>query len=106
MKITNPKREDYDNRREYFWLVQSLNTLNKTFNVVQTRIALLALYDIKGRNLVSTDQFKKAILAIENFHFAFTAVCSMRTNNLEKIYSRFAIALRKCTNKSEASKIG
>lgn len=55
--------------------------------------------------LVSTDQFKKAILAIENFHFAFTAVCSMRTNNLEKIYSRFAIALRKCTNKSEASKI-
>lgn len=105
MKITNPKREDYDNRREYFWLVQSLNTLNKTFNVVQTRIALLALYDIKGRNLVSTDQFKKAILAIENFHFAFTAVCSMRTNNLEKIYSRFAIALRKCTNKSEASKI-
>lgn len=59
MKITNPKREDYDNRREYFWLVQSLNTLNKTFNVVQTRIALLALYDIKGRNLVSTDQLKK-----------------------------------------------
>lgn len=81
------------------------NRINKTFNVVQTRIALLALYDIKGRNLVSTDQFKKAILAIENFHFAFTAVCSMRTNNLEKIYSRFAIALRKCTNKSEASKI-
>lgn len=105
MKIINPKREDYNNRKEYFWLVQSLSTLNKTFNVVQTRIALLALYDVKDRELISTDQFKKAILAIENFHFAFTAVCSMRTNNLESIYSRFAIALRKCTNKSEASRV-
>lgn len=105
MKIINPKREDYNNRKEYFWLVQSLSTLNKTFNVVQTRIALLALYEIKENNLISSDQFKKAILAIENFHFAFTAVCSMRTNNLESIYSRFAIALRKCTNKSEATKI-
>lgn len=105
MKIINPKREDYNNRKEYFWLVQSLSTMNKTFNIVQTRIALLALYDIKDRDLISTDQFKKAILAIENFHFAFTAVCSIRTNNLETIYSRFAIALRKCNNKSETSKI-
>lgn len=105
MKIINPRREDYNNRKEYFWLVQSLSTMNKTFNVVQTRIALLALYDIKERNLVSTDQFKKAILTIENFHFAFTAVCSMRTNNLETIYSRFAIALRKCTNKSDTSRV-
>lgn len=105
MKIINPKREDYDNRKEYFWLVQSLSTLNKIFNVVQTRIALLALYDAKDRDLISTAQFKKAILAIENFHFAFTAVCSMRTNNLETIYSRFAIALRKCANKSETSRV-
>ena len=105
MKIINPKREDYNNRKEYFWLVQSLSTMNKTFNIVQTRIALLALYDVKDRDLISTDQFKKAILAIENFHFAFTAVCSIRTNNLETIYSRFAIALRKCNNKSETSRI-
>lgn len=105
MLIINPKREDYDNRKEYFWLVQSLNTLNKTFNVVQTRIALLALYDVKKRNLISTHQFKKAVLAIENFHFAFTAVCSLRTNRLETIYSRFAIELRKCTNKSETNRV-
>lgn len=105
MKIVNPKREDYKNRKEYFWLVQSLNTMNGTFNIVQTRIALLALYEVKDNNLISADQFKKAILAIENFHFAFTAICSMRTNNLETIYSRFAIALRNCTNKSETNKI-
>lgn len=105
MKIVNPKREDYNNRKEYFWLVQSLNDINKTFNVVQTRIALLALYDVKERDMISADQFKKAVLAMENFHFAFTAICSLRTNNLESIYSRFAIALRKCTSKSETSTI-
>lgn len=105
MQIINPRREDYNNRKEYFWLVQSLNTMNKTFNVVQTRIALLALYDVKENNLISTEQFKRAILAMENFHFAFTAVCSMRTNNLETLYSRFAIALRKCSSKSQANKV-
>ena len=105
MKIINPKREDYNNRKEYFWLIQSLNTMNKTFNIVQTRIALLALYDVKERDIISADQFKKAVLAMENFHFAFSAICSLRTNNLESIYSHFAIALRKCTNKSETSAI-
>ena len=105
VKIINPSREDYNNRKEYLWLVQSLSTMNKTFNVVQTRIALLALYDVKERNLISTEQFKKAIITMENFHFAFTAICSMRTNNLEAIYSRFAIVLRKCTNKQETSKV-
>lgn len=105
IKIINPSREDYNNRKEYLWLVQSLSTMNKTFNIVQTRIALLALYDVKERNLISTAQFKKAIIIMENFHFAFTAICSIRTNNLEAIYSRFAIALRKCTNKQETSKV-
>lgn len=105
VKIINPNRADYNNRKEYFWLVQSLSTMNKTFNVVQTRIALLALYDVKERDLISTAQFKKAIITMENFHFAFTAICSMRTNNLEGIYSRFAIDLRKCTNKQETSKV-
>ena len=82
MKIVNPKREDYNNRKEYFWLIQSLNAMNKTFNIVQTRIALLALYDVKEREIISSDQFKKAVLAMENFHFAFTAICSLRTNTI------------------------
>ena len=83
MKIVNPKREDYNNRKEYFWLVQALKDINVTFNVVQTRIALLALYDAKRRNAITSEQFKKAVSTMENFHFAFTAVCSLRTNNLE-----------------------
>ena len=44
MQIVNPKREDYDNRKEYFSIVQSLNCINNYFNVVQARISLLELF--------------------------------------------------------------
>ena len=64
VKIVNPKREDYNNRQEYFWLIQSLKTLNNIFNVTQTRIAILALFDTKERNIISAKQFKQAIQAI------------------------------------------
>ncbi len=105
MKIVNPNYNDYDNRKEYYWLVQALNAFNKTFNVVQTRIALLALFEVKQKKLISQEQFKKAILAMENFHLAFTAVCSLRTNNLESVYSAFARELRNCRNTVESANV-
>lgn len=105
MKIVNPKREDYNNRKEYFWLVQSLNALNNYFNVVQVRIALVALFDIKDRDIIDLKTFKDAVLYLENFHFAYNAICSGKANRLEKIYSTFAINFRKATTKTEANTI-
>lgn len=102
MQIVNPKREDYHNRKEYYWLVQSLNILNNYFNVVQVRVALLALLDLKQRNIIDLAILKDAVLYLENFHFAYNAILSGRANRPEKVYSSFAIALRKCTNKAEA----
>lgn len=103
MQIVNPTREDYDNRKEYYWLVQSLNCLNNFFNVVQVRVALLALLDVKQQNIINLTILKKAVLYLENFHFAYNAILSARANKLEKIYSSFAIALRKCTTKAAAN---
>ena len=105
MKLLNPKREDYDNRKEYFWLVQSLNVLNNYFNIVQVRIALLALFDLKNRGIIDLKLLKSTVLFLENFHFAYNAICSGRSNRLEPIYSSFAIALRKSTDKSQAQRI-
>ena len=105
VKIVNPNYNDYNNKKEYFWLIQSLGAFNQIFNVVQTRIAILALFDVKERNQISMECFKKAIISMENFHLAFTAVCSMRTNNLESVYSKFARNLRHCQNKEESSKV-
>jgi uncharacterized protein with ParB-like and HNH nuclease domain len=102
MRIINPNRSDYDNRKEYFGLVQSLNSLNNYFNVVQVRIALLALYDVKNRGIIDLSLFSSTVLFLENFHFAYNAIISGRANRLEKIYSSFAITLRKSINKEQA----
>lgn len=104
MRIVNPKREDYDNRKQYLWLVLSLKSIND-FNIVQARIALLALFDLKERGIINASILKEAVTYLENFHFAYTAVCSGRSNKLESIYSGFAIGVRKAENKSEAKAI-
>lgn len=104
-KIINPSLRDYENRKEYNWLVQSLRTLNNDFNIVQTRIALLALFDIKNKDLISAKKFRETIIFLEDFHFAYNAVATQRANKLEKIYSSFAIELRKCTTKELANNV-
>lgn len=105
MRIVNPKREDYDNRKEYFWLIQSLSVLNNYFNIVQVRVALLVLLDAKARNIIDQTILRAVVTYLENFHFAYNAILSNRSNRLEKIYSSFAIAFRKATNKAEAKDI-
>ena len=105
MQIVNPKREDYDNRKEYFVIVQSLNCINNYFNVVQVRIALLALFEAKQRRIIDFSMLKSTIIYLENFHFAYNAILSSRPNRLEKIYSTFAIQLRKTTQKTDAKDI-
>lgn len=105
MQIINPKPEDYNNRKEYAWLVQTLKNLTNDFNIVQVRIALLALFDVKYRDIISTKQFKSTIMYLEKFHYAYNTVLSLRTNKLEKIYSTFAIALRKSNSRDETNQI-
>lgn len=105
MQILNPKLDDYNNRKEYAWLVQSLKNLINDFGIVQVRIALLALFDVKHRGLISTAVFKKTIKNLEKFHFAYNSVMALGTNRLEKIYSTFAIAIRKSNNKTETQQI-
>lgn len=102
MQIVNPKREDYNNRKEYFGIVQSLSCINNYFNVVQVRIALLALFDTKQRGIVDFTMLRDTLSCLENFHFAYNAILANRTNRLEKIYSSFAIVLRKSQTKAEA----
>ena len=104
-QITCPNRDDHSNRKEYYWLVQSLNVINNYFGIVQTRIALLALFDLKNRDLISANRFKTTVKYLEGFHFAYSAVLSGRANKFEKIYSNFAIEVRKCTDKASVERI-
>jgi len=104
-KIVSPQRQDYENRKEYYWLVQSLANFNNVFNIINIRVPLLALLDAKERNVINMKTFKEIVLYMENFHFAYTAILSKGTNRVEKHYSVFAIKLRKSANKQESKNI-
>ncbi len=74
------------------------------FNIVQVRIALLALFKAKEKDIVSATKFKEAILYLENFHFAYNSIATGRASRFEKIFSSFAISLKKCASKTAAHK--
>ena len=42
-KIINSQRGDYEDKKEYFWLVQSLKVLTDDFGITQVRVALMSL---------------------------------------------------------------
>ncbi len=98
-KIVNPQRQHFNNRKEYFGVVQSLNALSNTFNISQSRIVILALMNVKSKKLISLTDFKKCLYFIENFHLAYNAIGGLPTNRLESIYSKRAIALNNADNK-------
>lgn len=102
VQITNPSRKYWDNRKEYFSAVQYLDHLTNDFSIVQSRIALLALFDIKERGLINQGKFVETISKMERFHYIYNSICTKRTSRLEKVYSDFAIGIRKCKNKNDA----
>ena len=104
MKIIKPSREQYKNRQEYFYLVESLKNLNNNFNIKISRVILLALLESHAKDLVSSKTLKKAIRFIEKYHFVRNTLLKQR-GNLQSKYSEFANKLRKCKNKNESEAI-
>lgn len=104
-QIINPSIEYYNNRQEYRWLVQSLDAMTNTFGIVQVRVPLMALLDAKHRDVISMSVFKKCVLYLENFHFAFNVIISDRANKSETIYSKFATDLHKSQNKADSQRL-
>lgn len=105
VKTVSPQRNDFQNKKEYFGLIQSIKVLSDDFNIVQVRIALIALLEAKEKGIITLKQLKSIVYELENFHFSYNAICSKPTNRLEKIYSSFSINLRKCSDKVEAREI-
>lgn len=102
VQIIEPTREYWENKKQYYSVVQSLNAISNYFAITQSRVALMALFDAKDRDLIKAHEFSNAIIAIEKFHYSFNSICSKRANKLDNVYSDFAIRIRKCTNRVEA----
>lgn len=74
------------------------------FDVTQVRIFLLALFDVKRKKMISHKQFIRIFKFLEQYHFVFNAICSMRPSGLERRYSSYARKLRMCKDKNETKK--
>lgn len=98
--IMNPKREYYNNRKEYYPIVQMLNVLNNYFGIVQVRIVELAIVNLKEKDLIDLKYMKHILALLESFHFAYNSIMKGNPNSVEKVYSVFAIETAKCTNKT------
>ena len=97
-KIVYPNKNDWAQPEEVeiFYALEACDT----FGITQVRIFLLALIDVKRKNLVSHKQFLRVIKYIEYYHFVFNAICSMRPSGLERRYSSYARKLRECSDKN------
>lgn len=98
--IMNPQKSDFGNRKEYYPLIEYMQHLDEWFGVTQARIATLALLSVKKRNLIGAKDLLSCMQMMELFHFAYNSVCHMQSNKFEPGYSKFAIKLRKQTDKS------
>ena len=99
IRIMNPRREHYNNRKEYYPVVQMLNVLNNYFGIVQVRIVELAIVNLKEKELIDLKHMKHILALLESFHFVYNSIMKGNPNNVEKVYSAFAIESVKCTNK-------
>lgn len=105
IQIIQPNRQHYANRKEYYWLPQSLNVLSNYFGIVQVRVALLALLQLKNDDMISHKRLKTTVLFLESFHFVYNALCKRGPNKVESIYSSFSAAVRKAHSKKQVSEL-
>ncbi|NOU63193.1 DUF262 domain-containing protein [Paenibacillus sp. LMG 31461] len=101
VQLSNPQVTDWKQveDRVVFETIFAL----RTFEVSQPRPLLMALLEKRSqKNGIKFDDFKRVIIAMEKFHFIFTAIASSRASNIESRYSTFARQLRSAVNKQQA----
>lgn len=89
--ISSPLDSDFP-QQEDKPLYQSLNAL-RLFSVTQCKPFLLALMKAKRAGKLRQRDLLRALHTIENFHFVFNAVCSLRPSGIEGAYSKAARAI-------------
>ena len=105
MKIVHPKREDYSNRKQYYGIVHSFNVLSNFFAITQVRVVIMSLMECKERNLLHLGKYVEVVRYLEDFHFAYTALMTNRSNVLDPIYSKCAVDLRNAADANQVNSI-
>lgn len=104
IKVVLPSRDQYNNRKQMYTMVQSLDVISNTFNIVQTRVLFLTLFYLYDKKLLSIKKLLNTVKFIEDFHFAYNAVASQKTNKIDPIYSKFSVKARAAKDANDVNK--
>jgi len=98
--LTSPQESDWPNQdaRGIYLSIKAL----EMFQIKQVRTLLLALMVQRENGHLKLTDFIHAVRDIEDFHFAYTHICSMRGSIFERKYSSIAQALRNSNNKKKS----
>ncbi|EOC0004306.1 DUF262 domain-containing protein, partial [Cronobacter turicensis] len=88
VRLSSPVETDFP-QMEDKPIYHSLNAI-RLFGITQCRPFLLALLKAKNQRKLRQKDFLKALSIVENFHFVFNAVCSLRPSGIEGAYSKAA----------------
>ncbi|SMF80389.1 GmrSD restriction endonuclease domain-containing protein [Pseudobacteriovorax antillogorgiicola] len=92
-KISNPESVEWS--KEDSSIKESLNGLVNVFNVTQPHPFVLAVLAEYERRNIKSKLAKKSISLIERYHFASTALCSVKSSGgVSKMYASQAKAFR------------
>ncbi|WP_348224157.1 DUF262 domain-containing protein [Vibrio parahaemolyticus] len=100
MKIVSPLATDWPqaDQKEIFNALTAL----KVFNVSIMRSFLLSLFKARRRGVVRQAQLIETLRKIENFHFMFNSICSLRPSGIEGLYAKSARNLSNASDAREA----
>lgn len=101
--ILKPNLEiDFNNKKEYAFIIEELAAINNVFSIVQIRPVFLSLlYMHLEKKILKYRMFKKIVKGLSFFHFAYNAICSKRTSSLETPLNTFAYKMFHAENNNE-----
>lgn len=99
-QITNPETDDWKKDKNYhiYYHIKNINGLFKLKVHIPFFLALFEEFEEKNVNL---KLLNKTLLLMENFHFIFTHIASLRASGLDNKYSKFAIRIRNEKDKNK-----
>lgn len=97
-KMTLPKKEDWSSQQGEFDIFLSLRSI-RDFSVSVANSMILSVLREYEAKTISKEYCKKALSAIEKFHFINNAICSLRSSGLDTMYSRYAKDLHQAKDK-------
>lgn len=99
-QITKPEIDDWKKDKNYH-IYYHIKNINGLFKLKVHIPFFLALFEEFEKENVNLKLLNKTLLLMENFHFIFTHIASLRASGLDNKYSKFAIRIRNEEDKNK-----